>query len=136
MREKVEKALESIRPALQADGGDIQLVSIENDIVKVRLMGACLGYCPQGAITIEERQAEPYDEKKVMENIIRQGKNVIKAHLVHLKSHNQDEYFKQALAYLKEKGIENPLDDTNVEEFKPTECLGTKIIDFRNKGKN
>jgi len=51
MREKVEKALESIRPALQADGGDIQLVSIENDIVKVRLMGAC-GGCPMSQMTM------------------------------------------------------------------------------------
>jgi len=64
-------------------------------------LGACLGHCPTNALTIVEREAIRYDEKKVMENIIRQGKNVIKAHLVHLKSHNQDEYFKQALAYLK-----------------------------------
>ena len=118
--------------ALQIIDGKVRLVS---DLYCDGL-GACLGYCPQGAITIEERQAEPYDEKKVMENIIRQGKNVIKAHLVHLKSHNQDEYFKQALAYLKEKDIESPLDDTTIEESKPLECPGTKIIDFRNKEKN
>ena len=51
MREKVEKALESIRLALQADGGDIQLVSIEDDIVKVRLTGACCG-CPMSQMTL------------------------------------------------------------------------------------
>lgn len=43
MKEKVEKALESIRSALQADGGDIQLVGVEDGIVKVRLTGACGG---------------------------------------------------------------------------------------------
>lgn len=51
MKEKVERALESIRPALQADGGDIQLVSIENGVVKVRLTGAC-GGCPMSAMTM------------------------------------------------------------------------------------
>lgn len=51
MKEKVEKALEDIRPILQADGGDIQLVSIEDDIVKVRLTGAC-GGCPMSQMTL------------------------------------------------------------------------------------
>ena len=51
MKEKVEKALESIRPALQADGGDIQLVSIDDGIVKVRLTGAC-GGCPMSQTTM------------------------------------------------------------------------------------
>lgn len=72
-------------------------------------LGACLGHCPEGAITIEEREAEAYDERRVMENIVKQGTNVIKAHLEHLKGHGQHEYFKQALAVLNEKGIENPL---------------------------
>lgn len=53
MREKVEKALEAIRPALQADGGDIQLVSVENGIVKVRLVGACMG-CPMSQMTMTQ----------------------------------------------------------------------------------
>lgn len=69
-------------------------------------LGACIGYCPQGAITIEERQAEPYDERRVMVNIAKQGKNVIRAHLAHLASHKQNEYLKEALDFLKEKGIE------------------------------
>ena len=71
-------------------------------------LGACIGECPEGAITIEEREAEPYDEKQVMENIVKQGKNVIKAHLKHLKDHNQTEFYMQALEYLQEKGIDNP----------------------------
>ena len=40
MREKVEKALNDVRPSLQADGGDVELVDVENNIVKVRLKGA------------------------------------------------------------------------------------------------
>ncbi|MGR3218705.1 MAG: NifU family protein [Candidatus Anammoxibacter sp.] len=53
MRERVEKALEDIRPALQADGGDIELVDIEeNGVVKVRLTGAC-GSCPSALMTLK-----------------------------------------------------------------------------------
>ncbi|MEE8590874.1 MAG: 4Fe-4S binding protein, partial [Spirochaetia bacterium] len=40
-------------------------------------LGACIGECPVGAITIEEREAEAYDERKVMENVILQGEGVI-----------------------------------------------------------
>jgi len=53
MIEEVTKALESIRPALQADGGDVQLVEITDDgIVKVRLTGAC-GHCPMSTMTLK-----------------------------------------------------------------------------------
>jgi len=69
-------------------------------------LGACLGHCPQGAITIEEREAVEYDEKKTMENIVKHGENTIKAHLEHLKSHGQDKYYKEALEFLKERGID------------------------------
>lgn len=71
-------------------------------------LGACIGHCPEGAITIEEREAEPYDEKKVMENVVKQGKNVIKAHLEHLRNHQQDDFLGQALEYLEEHDIEIP----------------------------
>ncbi|MCL5069773.1 MAG: NifU family protein [Actinobacteria bacterium] len=53
MKEKIEKALETIRPALQADGGDIQLVSVEDGIVKVRLAGACSG-CQMAQMTMTQ----------------------------------------------------------------------------------
>lgn len=101
-------------------------------------LGACIGHCPQGAIAIEERQAEAYDEKKVMENIAREGENVIKAHLKHLKEHKQHEYLKIALEYLKERGIENPLKDSPGEDEQRNKdaskgCPGTEIIDFREK---
>jgi ferredoxin len=68
-------------------------------------LGACLGHCPEGAITIEEREAVPYDERTVMKNIIKQGPNVVDAHLKHLREHNEQEYLKQALELLKEQGI-------------------------------
>ncbi|MCL5674584.1 MAG: NifU family protein [Candidatus Omnitrophica bacterium] len=52
MKEKVEKALDIIRPSLQADGGDIELVDIEEGgIVKVRLTGHCAG-CPMSQMTM------------------------------------------------------------------------------------
>ncbi len=53
LTERVEKALDSIRPALQADGGDVALVDIdeENGIVRVQLQGACAG-CPSAQITL------------------------------------------------------------------------------------
>ena len=60
-------------------------------------------------MTIEEREAEPYDERKVMETIVKGGPNVIKAHLEHLREHEEYEFLKQALEFLKENGIENPL---------------------------
>jgi Fe-S cluster biogenesis protein NfuA len=53
MRDQVEKALEKIRPSLQADGGDVQLVEVSEDgIVKVKLTGACRG-CPMSELTLK-----------------------------------------------------------------------------------
>ncbi|HPK87209.1 MAG TPA: NifU family protein [Atribacterota bacterium] len=53
MREKVEKALEKIRPSLQMDGGDVELVDVTDDgIVKVKLTGACRG-CPMSQLTLK-----------------------------------------------------------------------------------
>jgi len=54
MREKVEEALKLIRPGLQADGGDVELVEVtEEGVVKVRLKGAC-GSCPMSQITLKQ----------------------------------------------------------------------------------
>lgn len=92
--------------ALQIIDGKARLI---NDLFCDGL-GACIGHCPQGAITIEERETREYDERKVMENIVKQGKNVIKAHLEHLKEHGQTIYLNGAICYLKEKEIENPLE--------------------------
>ena len=53
MREDVEKALQKIRPALQADGGDIELIDVVDGIVKVKLTGACAG-CPMSQMTLKK----------------------------------------------------------------------------------
>jgi len=74
-------------------------------------LGACIGNCPKNAITIEKREAEEYDEKKVMENIIKHGENVIKAHLKHLKEHGENKLYKEAVEFLAKKNIENPLNE-------------------------
>lgn len=52
MREDIEAALEKIRPALQADGGDVELVDVIDGVVKVRLTGAC-GTCPMATMTLK-----------------------------------------------------------------------------------
>ena len=51
MKEKVETALDRIRPALQADGGDVELVDIRDGVVSLRLTGACKG-CPMATMTL------------------------------------------------------------------------------------
>ncbi len=53
MIEKIKQALKEIRPSLQADGGDVEFVSVENGIVKVRLTGAC-GGCPMSQMTLKQ----------------------------------------------------------------------------------
>jgi len=53
MKDKVEAALAEVRPALQRDGGDVELVEVTDDgVVKVRLTGACHG-CPMAQITLQ-----------------------------------------------------------------------------------
>jgi len=53
MIEQVKEVLETVRPALQADGGDVELVEVTEDgIVKVKLVGAC-GHCPMSTMTLK-----------------------------------------------------------------------------------
>ena len=53
MKEEVQKVIETIRPSLQADGGDVELVDVSEDgIVKVKLTGACQG-CPMSQMTLK-----------------------------------------------------------------------------------
>ncbi|MEN8779628.1 MAG: NifU family protein [Desulfobacterales bacterium] len=52
MKEQVEAALKKIRPMLQRDGGNVELIDVEDGIVKVRLQGACAG-CPMSQMTIK-----------------------------------------------------------------------------------
>lgn len=114
--------------ALQIIDGKVRLVS---DLFCDGL-GACIGHCPQGAISIEEREARPYNEKEVMANIVKQGKNVIKAHLEHLKEHGEKRYLDEAIDYLKEHDIEVPRLD---HEHKHHACPGSASIDFKKKEK-
>ncbi|MFH1782000.1 MAG: NifU family protein [Candidatus Omnitrophota bacterium] len=53
MREKIEEAIKKIRPFLQRDGGDIELVDVKDGVVSVRLKGACSG-CPMAHITLKQ----------------------------------------------------------------------------------
>ena len=99
-------------------------------------LGACIGHCPEGAITIEEREAQKYDEKKVMENIVKQGNNTIIAHLKHLKEHNEAGYLKEAIEVLKEKNIEVPHDAVSGAQGPlPCGCPGTMVKDFSSEKK-
>jgi len=72
LMEKVEKSLDTIRPALMADGGNVELVAVEDGIVKVRLQGAC-GTCPSALMTlkqgIEVRVKEDIPEIKEVEAV-------------------------------------------------------------------
>ncbi len=72
MKERVEKALETIRPALQADGGNIELVDVIDGVVKVRLTGAC-GGCPMSQMTlkmgVERALKQQVPEVKRVENV-------------------------------------------------------------------
>jgi ferredoxin len=93
-------------------------------------LGACLGHCPEGAITIEEREAGEYDERKVMENIVKQGTNTVQAHLAHLKEHKQDVYYNQAVEYLKEQGFPIPEDRETMHEMPSGGCPGSRMMAF------
>ena len=112
--------------ALQLIDGKARLIS---DIFCDGL-GACLGHCPEGAITIEEREAAPYDERKAMENIVKAGKNTIIAHLQHLKDHGETTYLNEALAVLREKGIEVDFDVTNKQIVQLCNCPGAQMVEF------
>jgi ferredoxin len=94
-------------------------------------LGACISTCPEDAITVVEREAEPYNELKVMENIVPQGINVIRAHLNHLKNHGQSEYLDQALSYLKERNIEVDLKPETVDlPVAGSRCPGSQVLAF------
>ncbi len=70
MEERIKKVLEQVRPALQADGGDVEFIDFSDGIVTVRLQGAC-GSCPMSTMTlkhgIEARMREEIPEVKAVE---------------------------------------------------------------------
>lgn len=65
-------------------------------------LGACIGHCPLGAISIEKRPAVPYDEIAVIKDMLTKGKNVVIAHLKHLRDHNENEWFSQAMNWMED----------------------------------
>ncbi len=72
MKDKVKAALEEVRPYLQADGGDVELVDVVDGVVKVRLRGACAG-CPGATMTlkmgVERILKEKVPEVKSVESV-------------------------------------------------------------------
>jgi Fe-S cluster biogenesis protein NfuA len=72
MLEKVQTALNKIRPMLQRDGGDVELVGVEGKTVKVKLQGACAG-CPMSQMTlkngIEKMLKKEIPEIEAVENV-------------------------------------------------------------------
>ena len=88
--------------ALQIIDGKVRLVSE----LMCDGLGACIGHCPEGAIKIEQREAEPYDELKVMEVMVGKGFNTVVAHLKHLREHNETFFLKQGMGYLVQHKVE------------------------------
>ncbi len=121
--------------------GALQIVDGKAKLVKDLLcdgLGACLGHCPEGAISFEEREAESYSEREVIANVLKQGEHVLQAHLTHLQDHNETEYLKQALDYLKEHNIDIPITikPQPLKEEKAMHnggCPGSKMRDFSRK---
>ncbi len=109
--------------ALQVIDGKARLIS---DLFCDGL-GACIKTCPRDAMKIEEREAEPYDEYKVMENVVKGGPNVVKAHLAHLKDHGENTLYEQAVDFLKKNNYEVPV----LEDKLPCGCPGTLQKDLR-----
>ena len=95
-------------------------------------LGACVGHCPFDAMRIEVREAEAYDERKVMiENIIPAGENTIKAHLQHLMDHNGMKWYEEAVVVLEEMRIENPIKKEKIEvKHQGSGCPGSKAMAF------
>lgn len=117
--------------ALQVIDGKVRLVS---DLLCDGL-GACVGECPLGALKVEKRDVGPYDERQVMENIVKAGENTIKAHLKHLYEHNQLAYLEIALSVLREKNIKIP-DYKEEKTMNFSGCPGSQIMDFRDEAEN
>jgi NAD-dependent dihydropyrimidine dehydrogenase PreA subunit len=93
-------------------------------------LGACIGECPLGAIEIEEREAMPYDEIAVMKELAQRGEKTIIAHLLHLKEHDETEYYNQGVNYLKENNI-----NLDISAYEGHErgggCPGSKEMAFK-----
>jgi NAD-dependent dihydropyrimidine dehydrogenase PreA subunit len=85
-------------------------------------LGACIGECPRGAITVIEREAEEYDERRVIDHILPNGTATVAAHLKHLRDHGQDTWLAQGIAVLREKGVVIPgFESVPEKKFAPSQ---------------
>jgi ferredoxin len=109
--------------ALQMIDGKARLISE----ITCDGLGACVGDCPQGAITVETREAAPYDERSTLASIIPKGMSTLKAHLKHLHEHGQTTLLQQALEYLKERN--HPVPDYQ-ERLAHAGCPGSAPRSF------
>jgi len=96
--------------ALRVIDGKVRLVSE----LMCDGLGACIGYCPEGAITIERREAEPYDEIAVIEEMAGKGSNTVIAHLRHLKDHHEYGYLEEGMTWLEVNSKRLPFSVTAV----------------------
>ncbi|MEX2369882.1 MAG: 4Fe-4S dicluster domain-containing protein [Bacteroidales bacterium] len=95
--------------ALQLIDGKARLIS---DLLCDGL-GACVGHCPQGAINMEKRVADPYNETEVIKLMASKGRNTVLAHLQHLLDHNEIDFLKEGVGWLRKN--EDKL-DFNLQE--------------------
>ena len=97
-------------------------------------LGACLGHCPEDAITVEEREAESYNEKVVVANLAGRDGNALKMHLRHLKESNETMLLQEALEYLREQNIRLGPEDASAEPTPAIRlhsgCPGSRSVDF------
>jgi len=99
-------------------------------------LGACIGDCPEGAIFLEEREAEPYSELATIQRIALKGEDTILAHINHLIDHNEEEYVKQAIDYIKKNNISLDFSKlkTNTKSIENQStfsgCPGSKTVEW------
>ncbi len=93
-------------------------------------LGACIGQCPQDAIHIEKREAEAYDEIRVMEHMVAKGKNTVIAHLKHLKEHQETDLLHAGVKYLKdhEEGLGFSVGEVTSEVHGHTGCQHSEAV--------
>lgn len=96
--------------ALRVIDGKVRLVSE----LMCDGLGACIGHCPEDAITIEKREAEPYDEIAVIAEMVNKGANTVIAHLRHLKDHNEYGYLEEGTTWLEVQAKDLPFSVSEV----------------------
>jgi ferredoxin len=120
--------------ALQVIDGKVRLISGS----LCDGLGVCIGECPRGAITVKKMETEAYDEGKVMDNIVKQGENTLRAHLKHLHGHGQSEYLQTAISYLEDRKMKIPRYRYSYSNKNGAQaaggCPGSRILDFTGKG--